>query len=188
MSFLSPEPMSSIRTIPSRAVADSAESTMMLHSVEPFPLAGDTVIQGSWVLATHCCGDSRAMVLVPPQAGISTEFASSSKLISSGCTQESAPNVAMAEYTAIFMILCPISIQSYVFAGTYVLSLVIYEVIKSVGVSGADIAGIENDFRVVADIEEIDESGDGIRNLSEIVGTDVESSQTLVVVKSGRPL
>ena len=53
MSLRSPVPVCSNLTRPSLGENVRAESMLTVQTVLPLPLAGETVIHGSWVLATH---------------------------------------------------------------------------------------------------------------------------------------
>ena len=49
-----------------RSVLERVESTLMVPSTEPTPLAGESVSQGSEVLATQSCEAAMAICSVPP--------------------------------------------------------------------------------------------------------------------------
>lgn len=60
-----------MRITPRRGWSVRAESMSTRHSVVPRPLAGETVIHGSSVVATHSFSADTLTVWVPPVAGAS---------------------------------------------------------------------------------------------------------------------
>ena len=67
-----------------------AESTIMLHSAGPVPLAGETVIHGLWVFATHLCGELSLTLATPPSGPISTDSVSIVNSVGSFSVQAAA--------------------------------------------------------------------------------------------------
>ena len=90
MSLRSPVPVCSNLTRPSLGENVRAESMLTVQTVLPLPLAGETVIHGSWVLATHESPLERENSTVLPSAPASIRSSGAEKPTEGSLLQESS--------------------------------------------------------------------------------------------------
>ena len=85
-----------IRTTPFLTVFVMAESMFRLHSVDLYPLAGDTVIQGTFEMATQFSLAETLIFFVPPTASMEIELVSVPKATDSSAVEQAARSAAAA--------------------------------------------------------------------------------------------